>query len=123
MGWFHDEARRAAARQFGRRHYRWYTTAHLITTTAPRLAAAALTATAVAAAGYGLTHPATHLPWPLILRLTGAGLGLGVLVWLGTETLTGAGIRRRQAGHHTRIPALAGITALALLAAPLLLRH
>jgi len=118
MGWFHDEARRAAARQFGRRLYPWYTAAHLLRTGAPWLAAAAL----LTAAGYGITWLADRTTWPTALRIAALGVAAALLLWLGIEAATGAGVRRRAAGRRTPIPYLA-ITAIAvLLTAPLFLR-
>ncbi|MER7003558.1 hypothetical protein ABT297_11000 [Dactylosporangium sp. NPDC000555] len=118
MGWFHDEARRAAARQFGRRLYPWYVAAHAARTAAPWAAAAAL----LTAAGFGAAWLAERTGLPAALRIAALAVAAALLLWLGIETVTGAGVRRRAAGHRNPIPYLAITAVAALLGASFLIR-
>jgi hypothetical protein len=120
MGWFYDEASREAARHFGRRFHRWYLALHVLRALWPVVAILGIVG-AVTVAGWAVRTYTAAVPWPSVLRLA-ALLPLAVLIgWIAVQILTGAGIRHRAAGRHSRIPALAVVAVLLLLAASMLI--
>lgn len=88
MGEWHEMARRGAAREFGRRHWRWFAAAEISRRVVPNLM---ILAAVVMAVGLAVRYSAWILPRLLLLAVASAALGVALWVWRRWRRLIRAG--------------------------------